>query len=121
VVPDWFRAVIVTGLQKLLALRLAGTPPEDAIVGTAGVWLEAIWTTGLQWDESLDRQRMERAFSILLRTCDRWPSPKTYLDHLGDRPPQPQLPPPPLSPEQRAKNKARLHAMLHTLNLTPES
>ena len=36
-VADWFRAVIATGLQKLLALRLAGTPPEDAIVGTAEV------------------------------------------------------------------------------------
>ena len=45
-VPDWFRIVIATGLQKLLALRLAGTPPEDAIVGTAEVWLEAIWNNG---------------------------------------------------------------------------
>jgi len=121
VAPDWFRAVIATGLQKLLALRLAGTPPEDAIVGTAAVWLDAIWTTGLQWDEALDRSRMERAFTALARTCERWPSPKTYLDHLGGRPPQRQLPPPPLTPEQRARNSARLREMLHTLNLTPES
>jgi len=120
VVPDWFREVIGTGLQKLVLIRLAGTPPADLLTSTAGAWTEALWTRG-QWDESADRPRMERAFSALLRTCDRWPTPKAYLDHLGNRPPQPQLPPPPLSPEQRAQNRARLHAMLQDLNLTPES
>lgn len=70
--PDWFRIVIATGLQKLLALRLAGTPPEDAIVGTAEVWLEAIWNNGCRWDEQLDRERLERAFLVLFRVCDRW-------------------------------------------------
>lgn len=93
-VADWFRAVIATGLQKLLALRLAGTPPEDAIVGTAEVWLEAIWNNGCQWDEHLDRERMERAFLVLFRICDRWPPPKLYLDNLGARAPPRQLPPP---------------------------
>jgi len=115
VAPDWFRNVIATGLQKLLTLRLAGTPPEDAIVGTAAAWLEALWATGCVWDEALDRRRMERAFTALLRTCERWPSPKTYLDHLGSRPPQPQLPPPPLSPEQCARNRARLRAIVSNL------
>ena len=33
-VADWLRFEIASGLQKLLALRLMGTPPEDAIVGT---------------------------------------------------------------------------------------
>ena len=86
-VPDWFRIVIATGLQKLLALRLAGTPPEDAIVGTAEVWLEAIWNNGCRWDEQLDRERLERAFLVLFRVCDRWPPPKLYLDNIGARAP----------------------------------
>ena len=28
-VADWLRFEIASGLQKLLALRLIGTPPED--------------------------------------------------------------------------------------------
>ena len=105
-VPDWFRIVIATGLQKLLALRLAGTPPEDAIVGTAEVWLEAIWNNGCRWDEQLDRERLERAFLVLFRVCDRWPPPKLYLDNIGARAPPRQLPPPPVSPEVREQNLA---------------
>jgi len=120
VIPDWFHNLIITGLQKLVLLRLAGTPPADVFDLTVAAWSEALWTRG-QWDEALDRYRMERAFTSLLRTCERWPSPKPYLDHLRARPPQPQLPPPPLSPEQRARNGARLRAMLQDLNLTLES
>jgi len=114
VIPDWFHNLMITGLQKLVLLRLAGTPPVDVFDLTVAAWSEALWTGG-QWDEALDRQRMERAFTALLRTCERWPSPKTYLDHLGSRPPQPQLPPPPLSPAQRAHNRARLRAIVYDL------
>ena len=114
-VPDWFRVVIATGLQKLLALRLAGTPPEDAIVGTAEVWLEAIWNNGCAWEEHLDRERMERAFLVLFRICDRWPPPKVFLDNLGNRDPPPALPPPPISKEERKKNVARIQEIMKKL------
>ena len=114
-VPDWFRFVIVTGLQKLLALRLTGTPPEDAIVGTAEVWLEAIWDRGCRWEEHLDRERMERAFLVLFRTCDRWPPPKLFLDNIGARAPPRELPPPPVSQEVRERNMARIRELMEDL------
>lgn len=114
-VPDWFRFVIVTGLQKLLALRLTGTPPEDAIVGTAEVWLEAIWDRGCRWEEHLDRERMERAFLVLFRTCDRWPAPKLFLDNLAARAPPRELPPPSISPEERERNAARIRELVKNL------
>ena len=117
-VPDWFRIVIATGLQKLLALRLAGTPPEDAIVGAAEVWLEAIWNNGCRWDEQLDRERLERAFLVLFRVCDRWPPPKLYLDNIGARAPPRQLPPPPVSPEVREQNLARIRELMKDLKKT---
>ncbi|OIP06964.1 MAG: hypothetical protein AUK53_11835 [Betaproteobacteria bacterium CG2_30_59_46] len=117
---EWFRIEIVTGLQKLLALRLAGTPPEDAIVGTAEVWLEALWHSGTAWSEHLDRERVRRAFQTLFRICDRWPSPKLLLDNLGSRPQPKALPTPPASPEQIARNKDRLRELIESLtnNLT---
>jgi len=121
VTAEWFEDVVVAGLQKLYVLRLPGTPPEDAIKGTGAAWLEALWNNGYHWDEALDRPRMERTFSTLLRTCDRWPSPRMYLDHLGARPQRPQLPPPRLSPEQRQRNKARLQELLNTLNVSSDT
>lgn len=112
---DWLRAEIGSGLQKLLALRLPGTPPEDAIIGTAEVWLEAVASRNIQWVEHLDRQRVRRAFLALLRDCDRWPSPKLLLENLGNRDPPKALPHPILTSEEKARNRARLRAMLTSL------
>ena len=114
---EWFRIEIVTGLQKLLALRLQGTPPEDAIVGTAAVWLEALWPDRA-WAEHLDRERLRQAFRTLCRSCDRWPPPKLFLDNLGGRPEPPKLPPPPITPEEAARNRARLRELARSLNFS---
>lgn len=101
-VADWLRFEIASGLQKLLALRLPGTPPEDAIKGTAEVWLEAMNDCGIQWTEHLDRERVQRAFRSLFRICDRWPAPRLFLDNLGNR--DPPLPfPLPALPARKLK------------------
>lgn len=114
-VADWLRFEIASGLQKLLALRLMGTPPEDAIVGTAEVWLEAMEHCGVQWVEYLDRERVRRAFQTLFRTCDRWPAPKLFLDNLGNRDPPKALPSPPITPEARERNRAKLREIMESL------
>lgn len=114
-VADWLRFEIASGLQKLLALRLMGTPPEDAIVGTAEVWLEAMEHCGVQWVEHLDRERVQRAFQTLFRICDRWPAPKLFLDNLGNRDPPKALPAPPFTPEARERNRARLREIMESL------
>jgi hypothetical protein len=115
VVADWLRFEIASGLQKLLALRLIGTPPEDAIIGTAEVWLEAVGGCGIQWVEHLDRDRVRRTFQTLFRICDRWPAPKQFLDNLGSRAPPISLPEPPITPEDRARNRARLREAVESL------
>lgn len=114
-VADWLRFEIASGLQKLLALRLIGTPPEDAIIGTAEVWLEAIGNCGVQWVEHLDQGRVQRAFQTLFRICDRWPAPKLFLDNLGNRDPPKALPEPPITPEARERNRARLREIMESL------
>ena len=114
-VADWLRFEIASGLQKLLTLRLIGTPPEDAIIGTAEVWLEAIGNCGVQWVEHLDRERVQRAFQTLFRICDRWPAPKVFLDNLGNRDPPKALPEPPITPEARERNRARLREIMESL------
>lgn len=98
---------------KLLALRLQGTPPEDAIVGTAEVWLRALWPDRT-WAEHIDRIRIQQAFRVLFRICDRWPTPKLFLDNLGSRP-QPQALPPPGFAEVIARNKAKLKELMEQL------
>ena len=112
---DWLRCEIASGLQKLLALRLVGTPPEDAIVGTAEVWLEAMTRCGIQWERSLDQMRVQRAFQALFRLCDRWPAPKQFLDVLGNRDPPKALPEPPISAAERERNKARIAELMQCL------
>lgn len=112
---DWLRAEIASGLQKLLALRLIGTPPEDAIVGTAEVWLEAIEYCGIQWVEQVDLERVRRAFLALFASCDRWPAPKLFLANLGNRDPPRALPEPPISPAVRERNRARLRELIDDL------
>ena len=112
---DWLRIEIASRLQKLLALRLPGTPPEDAIIGTAEVWLEALEGMHVQWSEHLDRQRVQRAFKTLFRVCDRWPAPKVFLDNLGNRDPPPALPPPRLTREETERNRARLRELMADL------
>ena len=115
-VADWLRVEIITGLQKLLTLRLQGTPPEDAIVGTAEVWLEGISRSRISWDEQLDRARVQRSFATLFRSCDYWPSPRLFMDHLGSRAPPPKgLPEPPLTPEERQQVKDKLREIVEQL------
>lgn len=114
-VADWLRVEIASGLQKLLALRLPGTPPEDAIIGTAEVWLEALDGMHVEWSEHLDRHRVQRAFKTLFRICDRWPAPKAFLDNLGNRDPPPALPPPRLTREEIERNRARLREVMADL------
>ena len=78
------------------------------------MWLEAIWNNGCQWDEHLDRERMEQAFLVLFRICDRWPPPKLYLDNPVPRAAAPTATSP-VSPEVREQNLARIRELMKDL------
>ncbi len=113
--PDWLRAATITGLQKLIVLRLPGTPPEDTIEAVAAVWIEAMDRPWVRWTPEQDAARIDRAWRELIASVTRWPAPKHLLDLLGPRDAPRALPPPPLTPEQVARNKERLRQMLENL------
>lgn len=106
---------IARGLQGLIALRLSGAPADDSVTLTLDVWLVAMESLSVHWNEQLDAERVRRAFRTLYRICDRWPPPKLFLDNLGNRDPPPALPPPQISEEQRKKNVALLRELMKKL------
>jgi hypothetical protein len=87
VVEKWLEREIARGLQGLIALRLSGAPADDSVTLTLDVWLAAIESLSVNWNEQLDAERVRRAFRTLYRICDRWPPPKVFLDNLGNRDP----------------------------------
>ena len=114
-VEKWLEREIARGLQGLIALRLSGAPADDSVTLTLDVWLAAIESLSVHWNEQLDAERVRRAFRTLYRICDRWPPPKLFLDNLGNRDPPPALPPPQISEEQRKKNVALLRELMKKL------
>ena len=89
--PKFVSDELLTGLQKLMMLRLEGAPPADGIKLTASVWMEAIASLPIQWDEQQDAGRITRAFACLLAEIERWPAPKMLIKHLPPRKELPQL------------------------------
>ena len=89
--PKFVSDELLTGLQKLMMLRLEGAPPADGIKLTASVWVEAIASVNISWAEQLDKGRVTRAFACLLAEIERWPAPKMLIKHLPPRKELPQL------------------------------
>jgi hypothetical protein len=87
--PDWAYNQMIEGLQKLLVLRLQGSPPADAISAVAAVWEEALTPTTWAWQLETDSERLPAAFRRLIRQADRWAQP-AQLIHLI--PPRRELP-----------------------------
>ena len=114
-VEKWLEREIARGLQGLIALRLAGAPADDSVTLTLDVWLAAIECQAVTWNEQADAERIRRAFRTLYRICDRWPAPKLFLENLGNRDPPKALPEPPITPEARERNRARLREIMESL------
>jgi len=51
------------------------------ITGTVMAWIEAV-TTGRDWCEARDLQRIRQAFVTLATTRETWPAPRHFLDAL---------------------------------------
>lgn len=115
---QWLKLVLAKGVAMLLLLRLKNSPTEDVIQPTLEAWYRVI-THKKSWDMALDKLRFERAFMLLVQTCDWFPTPKQLLEILPRRE-YPELPPPPpktaeeLAAEQvqMARNVQRLKEML---------
>lgn len=70
-----------------MTLSLNRQPAADLIEGTAGTWLEAIYSNRT-WERERDTPRFRQAFATLFCECDEWPSPAYFLRSLPAAPKQ---------------------------------
>lgn len=71
--PGWLVAEMAEGFQRLVLLRLEGSPSADSIPGVAMAWADAMMVVGIAWDEAQDVPRLKMAFRLLSARLDRWP------------------------------------------------
>ena len=109
----WFTSVIVSGLQRLAAMRLPATPLDGDLRLAAAVWIAALWARRA-WDAERDAPRLEAAFLALASHARRWPAPAELLDQLPAKSPPKALPPPPPGPAAQA-HLAALKARIATV------
>jgi len=112
---QWFRAEIATGLQTLIVLRLQNAPAADTTRATAEVWVATLWRRPIDWRQDKDTRRIRTAFQRIAADCDRWPAPKTLLARLPSKIEDLYLPEPPISQQQRDRNRAKLAELLRML------
>lgn len=106
--PGWMLFEVAEGLQIMTSLALPGAPPAETIEGTARAWADAFWHAPKAWDQDLDAPRIAAAFRMIGHRLDRFPVPKAILEAMPPRPPQPALPGPEISEEQRCANLRRI-------------
>lgn len=110
-VPAWLEDCVISGLQRLLILRLRNSPANDTINAVADVWLE-VFMSARCWERERDTPRLSEAFSRINAEVDAWPSPAQVLKALPPLKPQPMLPEPRpnIDPEHVRRCKARIAA-----------
>lgn len=107
--PKFVSDELLTGLQKLMMLRLEGAPPADGIKLTASVWVEAIASVNISWAEQLDKGRITAGFTQLFAEIERWPTPKMLIRCLPPRPEPLKLEHKrQLTPEEEARGRENL-------------
>ena len=87
--PDWAYNQMIEGLQKLLVLRLQGSPPADAAAAVAAVWEEALTPVTWSWQPETDGERLPTAFRRLIRQAEKWVQPAQLVKQI---PPRRELP-----------------------------
>lgn len=90
--PDWLRAEVASGLQRLVALALPGQPPAETIALTAGAWCDVLAGMNVVWEQQQDAPRLRAAFEVLAMQVERWPAPTHYLRLMPPRVSPPELP-----------------------------
>lgn len=118
--PDWAYNQMIEGLQKLLVLRLQGSPPADTIGALAMVWEEALTPITWAWQPETDGARLPAAFRRLISQAEKWAQPAQLIKQIPPR----QMPPvsallenkrtPPSAAERKAA-KAQVAQMLNRL------
>jgi hypothetical protein len=107
-VPGWLGEIVKARMERLRLLNLDGQPLGRSMGEVVRIWAQILAARLPMADEALDGPRIHAAFDMLERTHDRWPQPANLLAALPARPEPPKLPPPELTPEQRAMAKAAI-------------
>ena len=105
------------GLQRLVCLRLEGTPPADVLGFTGQIWVDAMRQLPIGWNAPQDKGRIAASFNVLIRQSARWPAVKHLIDNLPKRAPLPALAAPKITPKQRKEGKQKLNQILQTLEV----
>ena len=80
--PDWAYNQMIEGLQKLLVLRLQGSPPADTISALAAVWEEALTPITWAWQPETDGARLPAAFRRLISQAEKWAQPAQLIKQI---------------------------------------
>lgn len=83
--PSWLCKSIIEGVQALVALKLRGAPKADTLQTVANLWIVAVTSRPIAWDETLDKPRIRKAFHDLSATSEFWPAPAQFLNALRPR------------------------------------
>lgn len=105
---DFLKGVLSIGLGKLFALNLSNKPAAADLIAVAKIWHEELLNQRKDWQADLDKKRIEKAFQYLSAHAEKWPNPKDLIQVMLPRPEQNKLVCPPLTEEQKKKNKKLL-------------
>ena len=113
--PQDCRDALRQGLMKVLVLRPDGSPAADSIELVFGVWVEAFEHAPLSWVND-GAERIRQGFISFIVGMRRFPCPAEVLEHISAAVfRQPELPPAPMTEEERQRNKKRLAEIVAAL------
>ncbi len=81
----WFKDAVISGLQMLMALRLRNSPSAETMQALTKVWLAALSSRPIQWDEGQDLPRLRKAFTELSAKSTHWPAPADLMNAMPPR------------------------------------
>lgn len=115
-----YKNIVLSGLQRLITLRLKGHPPVETIRAVGEVWLDALYSCG-DWNDQRHLNGLIEAFKTAEAECDHFPSPaeirrrKPVVVNVAKG-----LPKPPKTPEERRRIDQIIKDIFKNLNVGKE-
>ncbi len=92
--PEPLQKAVIEGIQRLIVLRLPGSPASDTLPALQAIWIDALLHRPITWNVERDLPRIQQAFRWLEGTAEKWPNPAVFLQCLPPVPEQLKLTPP---------------------------
>ncbi|AUI69846.1 hypothetical protein [Beggiatoa leptomitoformis] len=113
--PGWFAQRIISGIQAMYLLNLNNRPASDQVTVTAELWINILWGKNINWDKTLDSERLAKGFQRACAECTEWIAPAKFMEYLPARVYPIALPPPTTSPEKARENLERLYRLIGSM------